>query len=204
MVLQNNKELLTYWNKVRAGRPAPKRTEITPSAISPMLPYTFILELRNDDQLYFRLAGSKVCEMFGKEFRGINFLECWPATEQPVLTRHLGQLIREGTIVTLNGQAISESDHTGDFEIICLPLTHSGRNIDRVLGSIAPAGDYPWLGMVKLKFRHISEIHVSYLREPGMNLQSEIALKKQTFINHKRLIQAKNCQLRVYDGGKSE
>ncbi|CAN0539766.1 unnamed protein product, partial [Scytosiphon promiscuus] len=38
MYQQNNQALLTYWNEVRGNRTAPKRVEITPSAIGPILP----------------------------------------------------------------------------------------------------------------------------------------------------------------------
>lgn len=201
MQRQDNKQLLTYWNSVRAGRQAPKRTEITPAAISPMLPTTFILELRGKDDLGFRIAGSRLCEIFGREFRGENFLKLWPSPERPIIRRHLGQLMSEGTIVTFNCEAVSENGHTGKFELLLLPLTHSGTAIDRILGSITPSGDYPWLGLVPLQFRAINEVHVCYLRAQGEEAELKTG-QRRSLLRHKRLVKAKNCQLRVFDGGK--
>ncbi|MBE0702443.1 MAG: PAS domain-containing protein, partial [Afipia sp.] len=37
-------QLFQYWNRLRNGRPAPKRTEIEPSDIKSLLADTFILE----------------------------------------------------------------------------------------------------------------------------------------------------------------
>lgn len=208
MLLPQNKELLDYWNKVRAGRQAPKRIEIIPSEISSILPSTFILEIINHERLQFRLAGSKMCETFGKEFRSINFIECWPNPTRPTIIRHLSQLINEGTIVTMNCEARSANDHIYEFEVLFLPMTHSGTTIDRILGSFAPQKDYPWIGLTSLEFREINEIHVSYLR--GASIHKKHADKltanntKLSFLPYKRLVESENCQLRVFEGGKND
>ena len=209
MVLQTNRKLLNYWNKVRGERKAPKRTDITPAAISNLLPVTFILENRHQshenqhqDNLRFRIAGSRIGEIFGREFRGLDFINCWPTTERPILQRHLGQLMREGAIITLTCLAKSANEHQGDFEFLLLPLTHSGTAIDRILGSISPVGDYPWLGLTALEFDQITEINVSYQRTTlTANLNPAKGVINQS--PHKRLVKSKHCQFRVYDGGKA-
>ena len=201
---QNNKDLLNYWNMVRRGRRAPKRIEITPSEITPLLPITFILEVTSSKELQFRLAGSKMCEIFGKEFRGQNFFDCWPKAEQGILARYLSQLINEGTIITINCEAKAPNNETAEFEMLFLPLTHSGTTIDRILGSITPKEDYPWIGLMDLDFTLIKEVHASYIRGSSLNEPETNKRSKLTFLPHKRLVQGKNCQLRVFDGGKTD
>src|SRR6185295_12220787 len=69
--------LFNYWDQLRAGRIAPNRLEIEPSRIADILAETFMLE-RIDARTYqFRLAGTRLCELFGSELRGKNFLEGW-------------------------------------------------------------------------------------------------------------------------------
>lgn len=204
MYQQNNQALLTYWNKVRGNRTAPKRVEITPSAIGPILPVTFILEAREQGQLYFRLAGSKFCEIFGKEFRGLNFFDCFPKTERPFLSKYLTQLINEGTIISVVCEAKSENEHCGEFEMLFLPMIHSGEQIDRILGSISPIGDFPWLGLTKLEFHEIKEVHISLLRGTSLREVRQNNITTLPFLPHNRLVEGKYCSLRVFDGGKSE
>ena len=204
MVQQQTQDLLNYWNQVRQGRQAPKRIEITPSDISPLLPVTFILEVTKDKELKFRLAGSKMCEIFGKEFRGLNFFDCWPPMEQSILSRHLSQLINEGTIVTINCEAKAPNGETAECEILFLPLTHSGTTIDRILGAVTLQEDHPWIGLIDLEFHMITEIHTSYIRLNILNETSNTPPSKLAFLPHKRLVQGKNCQLRVFDGGKTD
>ena len=69
--------LYAYWNGVRGERMAPRRFEIEPARIATILPETFILERLDTDTFVYRLAGTRMCEQFGCEFRGANFLDGW-------------------------------------------------------------------------------------------------------------------------------
>src|SRR5690606_24764284 len=69
--------LFHYWNAIRGTRRAPRRFEIEPARISRILPEAFILEQRDVDTYRFRIAGTRLCELFGMELRGHNFLELW-------------------------------------------------------------------------------------------------------------------------------
>lgn len=212
MYQQENQDLLDYWNSVRGNRIAPKRVEIIPSAIGHILPVTFILEKRATDKLHFRLAGSRLCEIFGREFRSLDFLDCWPSSEQAILSTYLQQLLTDGTIVSVVFQAKSSNDHIGDFEMLFLPMIHGGSTIDRILGSISPIGDIPWLGLTDLEFHEINEVHISLLRGSSLkqissNSRSGIFSSNVTtlpFLPHKRLVEGKNCSLRVFEGGKTD
>ena len=69
--------LYGYWNEVRAGRLAPRRLEIEPSRIAGILSETFMLERVDAATYRYRLAGTRLCELFGSELRGTNFLDGW-------------------------------------------------------------------------------------------------------------------------------
>ena len=40
-------------------------------------PYTFILQRFDSEHAVFRLAGTEICHLFGREFRDQNFLNLW-------------------------------------------------------------------------------------------------------------------------------
>lgn len=200
----SNKALLNYWNKVRAGRQAPTRVEISPADISKILPDTFILEVGNQQHLKYRLAGSRICDYFGREFRGVNFYDGWPITEQQILQKYLSKVINQGAVLSVQCKASSEREHSGKFNIIFLPLTHSGTEIDRILGAISPETEWAWLGAAPLNLDEVLEVNITLERGTSLNLSDSHELKDEImpFIPHKRLVKGKNTQFRVYEGGK--
>jgi len=72
-----NQALFDYWNVMRGGRPAPFRADIQPGDIKRLLPYLFILERKSEWDYAFRLAGTKLCNTYGMEFRNHNLLSMW-------------------------------------------------------------------------------------------------------------------------------
>ena len=72
-----SRELYAYWEERRGQRPAPERADIEPGAIRAALSDTFILELDAADGHSFRLAGTRVCALFGRELKGESFIDLW-------------------------------------------------------------------------------------------------------------------------------
>src|SRR5262245_12517318 len=77
--------LYGYWNEIRAGRLAHQRLEIEPSRIAGILSETFMLERFDAATYEFRLAGTRLCELFGSELRGTNFLSDWSEPDRQTL-----------------------------------------------------------------------------------------------------------------------
>jgi hypothetical protein len=69
--------LFDYWNRQRGERSAPTRSEIDPAAIRHVLGDTFMLAADFIDAIRFRLAGTRVCALFGREIKGEGFCALW-------------------------------------------------------------------------------------------------------------------------------
>src|SRR5690606_38903850 len=80
-------DLFRYWNRLRDGRPAPKRTEIEPADIKTLLADTFILEKDVRGEAVFRLAGTRLCAIFGRELKGFAFTSLWAQKDERVAAR---------------------------------------------------------------------------------------------------------------------
>src|SRR5262245_45616689 len=93
--------LYTYWNGLRAGRIAPLRLEIDPSRIGAILPEIFLLERVDAGTYCYRLAGTRLCEMFGSELRGANLLDGWPAADRTALGSNLALICERGAVIRL-------------------------------------------------------------------------------------------------------
>jgi hypothetical protein len=60
-----------YWRSKRIGGAIPRRVDIDPAEIRPLLPNIQITELMDDGKrIRFRLAGSAIIDAYGSELRG--------------------------------------------------------------------------------------------------------------------------------------
>jgi hypothetical protein len=147
--------LFNYWDQLRAGRIAPNRLEIEPSRIADILAETFMLE-RIDARTYqFRLAGTRLCELFGSELRGKNFLEGWSEQDRSVLERHLATVCDQGAAAIFTLEGVIDSRHRIELEANLLPLQHTGNKITRIIGAMSPTSSPSWLGSDPLRSRHL-------------------------------------------------
>src|SRR5262245_51420396 len=87
------RQLYAYWDEIRNGRLAPRRFEIEPARIAALLPETFIAEGAGMLGIRFRLAGTKICEQFCRELRGVDFLNLWPAKDREALASLLRNIL---------------------------------------------------------------------------------------------------------------
>lgn len=138
--------LYGYWNEVRGDRMAPTRFEIEPSRITEILAETFILE-RIDSRSYpFRLAGTKICDQLGTEFRGRNFLEVVPAEDRSTLEHIFNSISEQGAVGVLEIESQDRQKRPVAFEVLVLPLVHGDSGVTRFLGSLAAIDPPIWLG----------------------------------------------------------
>jgi hypothetical protein len=152
---KTSKKLYQYWNHVRGERSAPKRFEIEPSKIAGILPTTFILERLSAEVYRFRLAGTRMCEIFGKELRGTDFLEAWPSDDRLLLIRNLSILTNQAATALIRFQAAARGEQPIELELLLLPLFHTQKKIDRILGCCSPLNVPGWLGDKPLQSKRV-------------------------------------------------
>ncbi|MGB3810119.1 MAG: PAS domain-containing protein [Parvibaculum sp.] len=138
--------LFDYWNTMRAGRPAPLRSEIQPGDIKRCLPHVFILE-REDAQTYrFRLAGTGLCSIYGMEFRNHNLLSMWQEDCHERLRHALTDVTENANISLVEYTATTNDHREATFEMLLLPLAQENGAITRILGAAVPVDEFPWIG----------------------------------------------------------
>lgn len=141
-----SQELYAYWEKQRGRRPAPERAEIEPGAIRNVLSDAFILALDGGAGHPFRLAGTRICALFGRELKGEPFLTLWAAGSQPTILDLLTILETErvGTVAGVTAQ--SAAGDPIELELLLLPLSAARPSLARTIGVLAPLKIPNWLG----------------------------------------------------------
>ncbi|MBI1204981.1 MAG: PAS domain-containing protein [Rhodopseudomonas sp.] len=155
----STRALFAYWHKQRGTRPAPERADIDPADIRHQLGDTFILAADDDDRLCFRLAGTRVCALFGREIKGEAFAALWDAASTDMIETLMTIVAREqiGVAAGLIGEA--DDGAAVELEMILLPLGQSGHARVRALGLLAPLAPPYWLGEKPVTALTLGTIH---------------------------------------------
>jgi len=132
------RELFDYWDTRRGRRPAPERGDIEPGAIRRVLADTFILAFEPRAGHPFRLAGTRVCALFGRELKGEPFLDLWPAGGRSEVRDLLAIVAHESVGVVASVSGATTAGAALSLEFLALPLSHHGRSDARLLGALAP------------------------------------------------------------------
>jgi hypothetical protein len=146
-----SRELYAYWEQRRDGRPAPERADIEPGAIRQALSDTFILELADGPNGHsFRLAGTRVCALFGRELKGESFVNLWATGSRQAISDLLTISSDEsvGTVAGVTAENII-GDRL-DLELLLLPLGTRRPSLARTIGILAPLNPPAWLGATAL------------------------------------------------------
>jgi hypothetical protein len=138
--------LFQYWDRLRDGRPAPRRTEIEPADIRNLLADTFIIETDARKEPVFRLAGTRLCAIFGRELKGFAFPSLWAQRDQRVVARLLSGALHQHSVAVIEFEGTSRSGRTLPLEMIALPLEGSAES-PRALGSVTALERPYWLGV---------------------------------------------------------
>ncbi len=195
--------LYTYWNELRNGRKAPNRFEIEPKKIGPLLPETFILETDESRSFRFRLAGTKICETYGYELKGLDFISFWKDRNDREAVESLLHTIKEdGSAGLLEFTATTSDGEDCRFEILLLPLIHAGEQVNRIMGSLSSIDDPYWLGSKRLKSQKLQDLDLIW---PDLKPDfSRTATNNLAIIptGTDRIVSANGRLFRVIDGGR--
>ena len=151
--------LFHYWNRLRKGRPAPKRTEIEPADIKTLLTDTFILERDTRGEAVFRLAGTRLCAIYGRELKGFSFPSLWREKDQRLVARLASGVFESNSVVVIAFDGISRNKRSNPFEMVILPLD-GGVDSPRSLGAMSAAQKPFWLGADPIVEAQVESVRV--------------------------------------------
>jgi len=157
-----SRQLYAYWDGMRNGRIAPRRFEIEPAKIAGILRETFIAECTGLLGFRFRLAGTRICQQFGRELRGVDFLSLWSAQDRDAIGSLVRNVLNDGAVGHGIFQARNKANHQTSFEFTLMPLIHTGQTINRLLGSITAIDQPFWLGTEPLTTFEVLELHLHW------------------------------------------
>lgn len=155
----SSRELFAYWTARRGTRPAPERSEIEPGAIRRALGDVFVLAYDRPADHAFRVAGTRVCALFGRELRGEPFLDLWDTESRSAVAALMTSVGDETVGAVASVSAETAEGWAQGLELLLLPLRHRGGTQGRVIGALAPFTVPFWLGAA-----HLTELTLGTVR----------------------------------------
>jgi hypothetical protein len=191
----SNRELFDYWNEQRGERLAPERADIEPAAIRKVLGDTFVLSVNGSDSHQFRIAGTRLCALFGRELKGESFLKLWQRSSETALREMIAVVMEEkvGVVASVTGATSDETLAPIQLELTVLPLAYQSRGEARVMGAMAPMAAPYWLGVKK-----IGPLTLGMFRHIGSALEDMPAPRLRAVTGRVR------HGLTIYDGGRPD
>lgn len=160
-------DLLTYWDRLRGTRAAPDRRDISPRDLSGKLPNIFILRSDSEDiihdelagiprarQWQFRLAGTRLCTIYGRELRNTRFLSLWHEDVRSWLAEQLHLSGLDYRPLRLEHTSLTLNEKSCHFETLLLPLHESDGSMAWI-GSMVALDQPLWLGSEPLISNHM-------------------------------------------------
>lgn len=152
---RNNHFAVGYWTQIRQGRATPDQADIDPKALKRLLPFVFLLDMREDGSFIYRLAGTALCERYGGELRGKDFLGHWDDISSASLRKVLRQALARRSPVCLTSIGATEECSMIEIETVLLPITYGAGEPQRFLGVTQLLADMGSLGGKHIEFERL-------------------------------------------------
>ncbi|MEM7744584.1 MAG: PAS domain-containing protein [Pseudomonadota bacterium] len=136
MIHSELRSLYNYWNRLRAGRTTPMRSDIDPRDMECDARNLFILENLGRGNIRFRLAGTAIVDAFGMELRGMNARAIMSTSSRESFTALINEALEDPGAGYARLRDTNDKDQV--WEINLLPLRSDFGMIDRVIGCLHP------------------------------------------------------------------
>lgn len=133
-------DLLGYWERLRAGRVAPLRSELDPREFAEALDHTFILELTQLGDVRFRLSGMFLNTLMGMDLRGMPARSMIALDSRDDFDRIVGDMLSEPKIVELRLSGPASHAGQATARMLLLPMVNDEGELTRVLGCMTMQG----------------------------------------------------------------
>lgn len=145
----SSRELFRYWSELRSRRLVPKREDVDPAALRKVLGDSLILSFDPRAGHPIRLAGTRVCALFGRELKAAPFVSLWDVESQPLLRSLLGEIAAEASGVVAGAIGRARSEKAAPLEMLLLPIADGSHT--QIIGALAPLVVPYWIGVIPVE-----------------------------------------------------
>ena len=133
-----SREFFAYWDGKRGDARAPERSDIEPSAMRELLGDIFVLSCEQEAGYPFRVAGTRVCALFGRDVKDQSFLDLFAAESRHEI-EEITAVVTDETLPAIAGlTATSPQGKISHLELLLLPFNNRAHTPISLTGMLAP------------------------------------------------------------------
>src|ERR1044072_9428988 len=134
----SSRAFFDYWDAQRGDARAPDRSEIEPGAVRELLGDIFVLSYDNDAGYPFRVAGTRVSALLGRDLRYTSLVALFATDSRPEIEEIFTYVAEEMLAAIAGITATSADGTTAHLELLLLPFNNRAHAPISLTGSLAP------------------------------------------------------------------
>jgi len=141
----STQEFFAYWDEKRGSARAPDRSEIEPGAVRELLGDIFVLAYDAASGYPFRVAGTRVCALLGRDLKDRSFSALFTADTSREIEDIIAVVSEEMLAAVAGITATAQDGSTAHLELLLLPFTPRAHAPLTLTGLLAPFESEPSL-----------------------------------------------------------
>jgi hypothetical protein len=134
----SSREFFAYWDAKRGDARAPDRSEIEPGAVRELLGDIFVLSYDNDAGYPFRVAGTRVSALLGRDLKDASFSALFTKDGRREIEDIISYVAEEMLPAIAGITATSDDGTTAHLELLLLPFNNRAHAPVSLTGVLAP------------------------------------------------------------------
>src|SRR3954467_11698300 len=137
----SSREFFAYWDAKRGDARAPERSDIEPGAVRELLGDIFVLSSDNDAGYPFRVAGTRVSALLGRDLKDTAFSTLFAPDARREIEDVISYVAEEMLPAIAGITATAEDGRIAHLELLLLPFNNRAHAPVSLTGSLAPFED---------------------------------------------------------------
>jgi hypothetical protein len=137
----SSREFFAYWDAKRGDAKAPDRSEIEPGAVRELLGDIFVLSYDNEAGYPFRVAGTRVSALLGRDLKDASFSALFTPESRREIEDIITYVAEEMLPAIAGITAATEGGTTVHLELLLLPFNNRAHAPVSLTGVLAPFED---------------------------------------------------------------
>jgi hypothetical protein len=168
MLHPGSRQLFRYWETLRAEKAYPRREDVDFAAIKAVMPDLVIIERDHLRKSFrYRLAGSRVCALFGMNLTATDVFAAWDHFETDVIRRHLEIALTRFQPAVIRMRLTTDRDQQLAAELVVLPVQMQNSNRVQLIGGMFPFRPVTALGHSVIAARELVSARVIWTEHQG-------------------------------------
>src|SRR5271165_5193753 len=118
----SSREFFAYWDGKRGDARAPDRSDIEPGAVRELLGDIFVLSYDSDAGYPFRVAGTRISALLGRDLKDQSFSGLFAAESRGEIEDVIGYVAEEMLAAVAGVTATSQNGSVAHLELLLLPF----------------------------------------------------------------------------------